>query len=41
MVKATAWVNEDGITYKPGDEFKTTPARAESLVAGGNVEILS
>jgi len=40
-VKALAWIGEDGKTYKPGDEFKTTPERAESLVAGMNVKVLS
>jgi 23S rRNA C2498 (ribose-2'-O)-methylase RlmM len=40
-VKAVAWLNEDGVTYKPGDEFKTSPARADSLVAGNNVKVLS
>jgi hypothetical protein len=40
-VKALGWLNESGITYKPGDEFKTSPERADSLVAGKNVAILS
>lgn len=40
-VRALAWVCEDGVTYPPAAEFKTTPERAESLVRGKNVEILS
>ena len=40
-VKAVAWLNEDGVTYKPGDEFKTSVERAGSLFNGRNVEILS
>jgi hypothetical protein len=38
-VKALGWVGEDGITYKPGDVFQTTPERAAALA--GNVEILA
>jgi len=37
-VRALGWIGEDGITYKPGDTFQTTPRRAASL--GGNVEIV-
>jgi hypothetical protein len=38
-VKALGWVGEDGITYKPGDTFQTSPERAAALA--GNVEILA
>jgi hypothetical protein len=38
-VKALGWVGEDGVTYKPGDVFQTTPERAAALA--GNVEILA
>ena len=37
-VRALGWVGEDGITYKPGDKFQTTPRRAAAL--GGNVEVV-
>jgi hypothetical protein len=38
-VKALGWVAEDGLTYKPGDVFETTPERASALA--GNVEIIA
>lgn len=38
-VKALGYLHEDGITYKPGDEFKTSPERADAL--GSNVKVLS
>jgi hypothetical protein len=37
-VKALGWIGEDGITYKPGETFQTTPKRAAAL--GGNVEVV-
>jgi hypothetical protein len=37
-VRALGWIGEDGITYKPGETFQTTPRRAASL--GKQVEIL-
>ena len=38
-VRALGWIGEDGVTYKPGDTFQTTPRRAASLA--GNVEIIA
>ena len=35
-VRALGWIAEDGITYKRGDTFTTTPERAAAL--GANVE---
>ena len=37
-VKATGWIGENGVTYKPSDTFQTTAKRAAAL--GKNVVLV-
>jgi hypothetical protein len=32
-VRALGWVNEGGVTYRPGDEFSVSAARRKALPA--------